>query len=832
MEVLNPSPPPSPPLRLFSHAGVSATNRRAADGGKVYVAVGRSPEKTLGLLRWTFRRFGCREIGLLHVHHPSPLIPTLLGKIPAYQANEELVSSHRKMERETMTKILLRYMSYCHKAQVQASVIVTENEQIQSGIVDMVTLHGIRKLIMGSAPDNCFRLKGGSSKAIFTARNAPPFCKIWFICKGRHIWTREATDLTESFVSVCGSYDTVLREKVEVCSENNCYEVLPSSECIALINPELQGSRMDQNELTSSELVNLTADSVVMFDVSHCDSQESRSLSRSATCIASTFNHGSSSETISKGELETAVLHDQLKELMEEVETSKKLAFIELAKRKQLESEVAEALNRVKIYEAAYQHEARIREELEDLLKITKQQHEELMFKKDEIMKELQHTMDTVAILDSRAQDLALCRDEAAGELELIKASIEILTREKQKTHQGRERYIDQIGRLRSSSTSSLSPSPNCNWLDGSGDYLNNFIEFTLSDLKTATCNFSESFMLRQGGYGCVYKGEIRNKTVMIKKLHPHDSRSLIEFEQEVYVLSKLRHPHLVTLIGVCPEALALVYEYMPCGTLQDHLVSKTNRPMTWKIRARIIAEISSALLFLHSSKPEKIVHCALTPENIFLDDSFNCKIGNLGTCWLLRKDAGHNLLFRQSIDIKGALLYADPEYMTKESRPKSDVYSFGVIVLQLLSGKSPIGLVSKVRRAMLSGNLSSVLDPTAGEWPSDAARSLAEFGLQCCESTSPSPPEITPEVVRELQRLHLTEERPVPAYFLCPVLQEIMHDPQVAADGFTYEGRTLREWFSSGRETSPMTNLKLKHLNLTCNHALRFAIQDWLCQS
>ena len=68
--------------------------------------------------------------------------------------------------------------------------------------------------------------------------------------------------------------------------------------------------------------------------------------------------------------------------------------------------------------------------------------------------------------------------------------------------------------------------------------------------------------------------------------------------------------------------------------------------------------------------------------------------------------------------------------------------------------------------------------------------------------------------------------------HYVLQMLQEIMHDPHVAADGFTYEGSALRGWFRDGRETSPMTNLKLKHLNLTPNNALRFAIQDWLCQS
>lgn len=63
-------------------------------------------------------------------------------------------------------------------------------------------------------------------------------------------------------------------------------------------------------------------------------------------------------------------------------------------------------------------------------------------------------------------------------------------------------------------------------------------------------------------------------------------------------------------------------------------------------------------------------------------------------------------------------------------------------------------------------------------------------------------------------------------------LIQEIMHDPQVAEDGFTYEGDAIREWLENGHDTSPMTNLKLSHLFLTPNHALRLAIQDWLCKS
>lgn len=58
------------------------------------------------------------------------------------------------------------------------------------------------------------------------------------------------------------------------------------------------------------------------------------------------------------------------------------------------------------------------------------------------------------------------------------------------------------------------------------------------------------------------------------------------------------------------------------------------------------------------------------------------------------------------------------------------------------------------------------------------------------------------------------------------------MQDPHVAADGFTYEGEAIHSWLKNGRETSPMTNLRLNHLQVTPNHTLRLAIHNWLCKS
>lgn len=242
----------------------------------------------------------------------------------------------------------------------------------------------------------------------------------------------------------------------------------------------------------------------------------------------------------------------------------------------------------------------------------------------------------------------------------------------------------------------------------------------------------------------------------------------------QVLVLSKLRHPNLVTLIGACLEAWTLVYEYLPNGSLRDHLFQKSNTPpLTWKTRTRIAAKISSALLFLHSSKPEKIIHGDLKPENILLDSDFNCKIGDFGICRLVPEETLRCPSFRQSTEPKGAFQYTDPELQrTGDLTSKSDIFSFGIIILQLLTGRPPVGLASEVRRALLCEKLASVLDMSAGEWPMSVARRLVELGLQFCELNSRDRPELTPTMVRELELLHVGEERPVPSFFLCPILQ------------------------------------------------------------
>ncbi|XP_031484504.1 U-box domain-containing protein 33-like [Nymphaea colorata] len=281
-----------------------------------------------------------------------------------------------------------------------------------------------------------------------------------------------------------------------------------------------------------------------------------------------------------------------------------------------------------------------------------------------------------------------------------------------------------------------------------------NFLQFNLAELKEATKGFSQEMKIGRGGYGTVYKGKLHHTTVAIKILNPETIHGEAQFNQEIQALTRVRHPNLVALIGACPEERCIVYEYVENGNLNDHIFCDDS-PLSWKDRLRIAAEICLALLFLHSAKPHPIVHGDLKPANILLDANNKTKIADFGICRFLSEPQ------RESIDTvlklthpKGTLGYMDPEFMaTKELTFKSDVYAFGIILLQLLTGKSELGLVKEVETALENKVLPSILDPNAGKWKLTEATKLSNLGLQCCQTTRRSRPNLETQVWRQMER-------------------------------------------------------------------------------
>ena len=185
----------------------------------------------------------------------------------------------------------------------------------------------------------------------------------------------------------------------------------------------------------------------------------------------------------------------------------------------------------VNLFESAHAREVKLRKEAEDALRTTVEEQQKLLDENEEIVSEIQRTMRSMALLNSCAQEANHRLDEAEGELSVIQASISTMWHEKQQIRRQKMEALHWLERWKSHGQVGAA---HCNGVIGFAVELPELAEFSLSDLQNATCNFSESFKVREGGYGCIYKGEMLGRTVAIRTLHPHNLQGPAEFHQEV----------------------------------------------------------------------------------------------------------------------------------------------------------------------------------------------------------------------------------------------------------------------------------------------------------
>uniref|UniRef100_A0A803KR57 RING-type E3 ubiquitin transferase n=3 Tax=Chenopodium quinoa TaxID=63459 RepID=A0A803KR57_CHEQI len=280
--------------------------------------------------------------------------------------------------------------------------------------------------------------------------------------------------------------------------------------------------------------------------------------------------------------------------------------------------------------------------------------------------------------------------------------------------------------------------------------------EYTFKEIEVATNNFSDTLKIGEGGYGPVYRAVLQHTPVAIKVLRPDASQGLKQFQQEIEVLGRIRHPNMVLLLGACTEYGCLVYEYMENGSLEDRLFCRNNTPpIPWKTRFKIAAEIGSALLFLHEAKPEPMVHRDLKPANILLDGNYTSKIADVGLARLVPPAVANQITQYHMTAAAGTFCYIDPEYQqTGKLGTKSDVYSLGIMLLQLITARPPMALSYHVEEAIDEGTFREMLDPLIPDWPVEEALSLAKLALKCSQIRKKDRPHLDSVVLPDLIRL------------------------------------------------------------------------------
>ncbi|XP_072969473.1 cold-responsive protein kinase 1-like [Typha angustifolia] len=268
---------------------------------------------------------------------------------------------------------------------------------------------------------------------------------------------------------------------------------------------------------------------------------------------------------------------------------------------------------------------------------------------------------------------------------------------------------------------------------------------FSYNELRKATQNFNEANKVGEGGFGSVYKGRLRDGTVIaVKVLSSESKQGVREFLTELTVVSGIVHENLVTLYGCCAEGnqRILVYNYFENNSLSQTLLGSGRNIINfdWRTRAKICVGIARGLAFLHEEVRPHIVHRDIKASNILLDDDLTPKISDFGLAKLLPPNVTH-----VSTRVAGTVGYLAPEYAIRgQVTRKSDIYSYGILLLEIVSGRCNTNTKLPYEEQFLlertwflyeSGELEKVID-TSLDYDLDVEEAIKflKIGLMCTQ--------------------------------------------------------------------------------------------------
>ncbi|KAK3412026.1 hypothetical protein EUGRSUZ_I00780 [Eucalyptus grandis] len=270
-------------------------------------------------------------------------------------------------------------------------------------------------------------------------------------------------------------------------------------------------------------------------------------------------------------------------------------------------------------------------------------------------------------------------------------------------------------------------------------------LKIPLAEIHFATNKFDSKLLIGKGGFGNVYRGTLRDGTkVAIKRSELGSGQGFSEFQTEITILSKIRHRHLVSLIGYCAEQseMILVYEFMEKGSLRDHLYNSDFPYLPWKQRLEICVGAARGLHYLHRGAAGGIIHRDIKSTNILLDENYVAKVADFG---LSKSGPLDQSQTHVSTGVKGTFGYLDPEYFkTQQLTEKSDVYSFGVVLLEVLCARPAIvpslpreeaNLADWGIRCIQKGTIEQIVDPVlAGEINPNSLKKYGEVAEKCLQ--------------------------------------------------------------------------------------------------
>ncbi|XP_043710771.1 putative U-box domain-containing protein 50 isoform X2 [Telopea speciosissima] len=749
-------------------------------------------------------------------------------------------------EQEKTDKLLSKYRAFCGKVKAEVLKMEKSEEPIHKAIVGLISSHQLTKLVMGITlvKQSSWKTKGAISGSFYIHRHKPSFCELYIICGGKLVFLREENDeeymedergvmvakLKEKGASVKGWFGKMFIDNVanhEPHAQGRGYHhrgVLPT--LAAMDTETISSSTRDWWEDYAPEVESYFQCLLPSSNLIEKEGTTGPSPTETANLELEHIVNGDSMGAQNRIEALKAKIQEVQKFIEEKREQAKgyverqlrSASVITLCNRRavELEARISEEINNKtdlkNKLEAAREHIYEVSSDIEE----SKSRLRSILELQSELATKLQSTSLAKSHVEAQLENATAARTEILREMDELRRQRDLLHR--------RIVFCRQREAIAAATTTSSSAGP---------DHLDyGHRKFTADEIRTATDYFSEQLRLKKrGDQTHLYRGRLNHMAIAIEVLDSLTALSQEEFQDKVELLSQLRHPNLVNMIGVCSELKCIAYEYMHNGSLQDLLFSTQRNPksnlnykrnpnrLRWHLRIRIAAEVCLGLGFLHLAQPRPIFHGELNLANVLLDRDLVAKIttSKLSHC-------------------------------SDQSQLRSDICGFGVVMLQLLTGREGDGLVEEVRSAMEGGVLNEILDAVAGEWPLDLAMELARIAMRCVcinesmELTTTTVMKEVEEVRRKAVELREKEgseivvegsgnrnQGDIPYIFLCPILQEVMINPHVAADGFSYELGAIAEWLGTGHETSPMTNLRLDHKLLTPNHTLRSLIQEWL---